>query len=454
MNLSAIILAAGDGTRMKSNFPKVMHKVASKPLIWYLLNTLEKIGVEDSAVVVGSHAKQIEDYLHIDFGLAHTVHQEKRLGTGHAVINGLEGIRNQNNNIMVLYGDTPFIHPETIRKMNSLVSDDVAVVVLGFVAKDPARYGRMVVNEHGELEKIVEYLDAINEERKINLCNSGLMLINGKHLGLLSKIDNKNAKGEYYLTDLVQIARNNNLRVKHFAVDETEVLGVNSRKDLAYAEEVIQASLRKSLLESGVSLVSPNTVTLAADTVVGNDCVIHPHVVFESGVILHSNVEVKSFSHIEGAEIKSGATIGPFARIRPGSNLDEDTKVGNFVEIKNSDIKRGSKVNHLAYVGDSKLGSEVNIGAGTITCNYDGYNKSQTIIGDKVFVGSNCSLVAPVEIGEAAIIGAGSVITKNIPKDSLAVARGEEKIYAGKAVSIRKSSEAKYKKYNKDNKRL
>ena len=454
MNLSAIILAAGQGTRMKSSIPKVMHKVAHKPLIWHILHNLDQTDIDDIVTVVGPDAEILQSFLRVEFGSVKTIIQNERLGTAHAVITGLEKIRHKQNNIAVLYGDTPFVKTSTIKKMNSIIEKDVAVVVLGFIAKDPGRYGRLIQNELGDLEKIVEFLDASEAEKEVNLCNSGMMLINGKYLDLLKKINNKNAKNEYYLTDIVEIAKKNGLRVKHFAVDETEVLGVNSRSDQVYAESVMQKALRKKFLDEGVTLVDPESVSFAVDTKIGNDCVIHPHVVFGPGVIIHSHVEIKSFSHIEGAEIKSESVIGPFARLRPGTNIEQKVKVGNFVEIKNSDLAKNTSVSHLTYIGDSQIGEGTNVGAGTITCNYDGFNKSQTIIGKNAFIGSNTALVAPVKIGDDVIIAAGSVVTKDVSDGALVVARGEEKIYSGKAESIRSKAKEKAEKLKNSGKKL
>ncbi|MEQ9115945.1 MAG: bifunctional UDP-N-acetylglucosamine diphosphorylase/glucosamine-1-phosphate N-acetyltransferase GlmU [Rickettsiales bacterium] len=453
-NLSAIILAAGQGTRMKSSLPKVMHKVGQKPLIWHILHNITQTKIDDIVAVIGPDTDVLTNFLHAEFGQVQHVLQKERLGTAHAVLTGLEAVQHKQDNIAVLYGDTPFVKTSTIEKMNAMIEDDVAVVVLGFIAKNPGRYGRLIKNDQGELEKIVEFLDATDQEKGVNLCNSGMMLINGKHLDLLKKIDNKNAKEEYYLTDIVELAKKQNLRAKHFSVDETEVLGVNSRSEQVHAEMVMQKMLRRKFLEEGVTLVEPDTAHFSVDTKIGHDCIIHPNVVFGPGVILHSNVEVKSFSHLEGAEVKSHSVIGPFARLRPGANIGEKVKVGNFVEIKNSDLDKNSSVSHLTYIGDSKIGEGSNIGAGTITCNYDGYNKSKTIIGKNTFIGSNTALVAPVEVGDGAIVAAGSVITKNVERNSLVVARGEEKSYAGKADSIRKNAKAKADKLKSSGNRL
>lgn len=454
MNLSAIILAAGEGSRMKSNLPKVMHKVAGKPLIWHVLHQLAKTIIEEQVVVIGENVKILTDYLHVEFGATRQAVQKEKLGTAHAVLSGLNKIHNKNNNVIILYGDTPFVRAETMERMNSLIDPQVALVTLGFIAKDPAKYGRFVLNKNDELEKIVEYLDASEKEREINLCNSGVLVINSSYLHLLREINNKNAKNEYYLTDLIQIAKQHNLKVKYLTVDETEVLGINNRSELAYAEEICQTLLRKNLLEAGVTLIDPKSVILSADTIIQQDCIIHPHVVFGPGVSVGSNVEIKSFSHIEGTEIKCGAVIGPFARIRPRSILGEDVRVGNFVEIKNSNIAQGTKINHLSYVGDSELGKNVNIGAGTITCNYDGYNKFKTNIEDEVFVGSNTSLIAPLQIGKGSIIAAGSVITKDVKQNTLAITRGEEKSYLGKAEVIRNKAKTQSIQFCNNSKKL
>ncbi len=454
MNLSAVILAAGKGTRMKSNLPKVMHKLAAKPMVWLILEMLKRHQIDDTAIVVGPDAKILKDYLIREFGEIKQVTQAERLGTAHATREGIQQIDNKNNNVAILFGDTPFIDGKTLYKMNELIDEKTALVVLSFITTDPSRYGRIITDNNNELAEIVEYNEASDLQRKINLCNSGVMLLNQKAISLLDKINNKNSKNEFYLTDIVKIAKENGWIVKQHTVDEDEVLGINCKKDLAYAESVIQSKLRAKMLENGVTLVDPEKVFFAADTVIESDAIIQPNVYFGPGVIIHHNVEIKSFSHIEGAEIFPDSVIGPFARIRPGTNISSGAKIGNFVETKNANIGKNSKISHLSYIGDSEIGEEVNIGAGTITCNYDGYNKFTTIIEDEAFIGSNTSLVAPVTIGKGSIIGAGSVVTKNTQENSLVIARGEEKSFPGKANSIRARAKATGEKITDKGKKL
>ena len=430
MPFSIIILAAGESVRMKSAVPKVLHTIASVPIIDWILTTTKHLNVKERVVVVGSNTKEVEDHVRAyDAGIKFAV-QKNKLGTADAVKVGISQLKNLNNDVLILYGDVPFVNPDTIKRMYSKLNEDSesALVVLGFETEDSAHYGRIVTDKNGNMQKIVEFEDCSEEEKQISLCNSGIMMIKGKHIEkLLSKVKTNNAKCEFYLTDIVGIALGQGLKCQYIMTSENEVTGVNDRRDLAIAEETIQIILRKKFLEEGVTLVDPNTVYFSMGTVIAKDVMIFPNVFIGPGVKIESGVQIKSFSHIEGATIEKNVIIGPFARIRPGTVLNENVRIGNFVEVKNSKIASSSKINHLAYVGDTDMGSNVNIGAGVITCNYDGFDKHKTIIEDDVFVGSNVSFIAPISIGKGALIAASSVITKNVGPYELAIERTEQK---------------------------
>lgn len=440
MSISTIILAAGEGKRMKSELPKVMHEVASRSMIGHIFDMIKDIGSEEVVTVIGPNMDVLREHILSEYSSAKYVIQEDRIGTADAVRVGVKEL-SHDNHILVLYGDTPFITGETIERMKTLLSSDSknALVVLGFEVGGPSEYGRLIVNKDNSLEEIVEFLDCDLEQKEINLCNSGVMLINKKYVSeLLSSVKNSNAKKEYYLTDLVGIAREAKLRCQYVSVREEEALAVNSREELSEAERVVQDKLRTKFIREGVTLIDKSTVYFAEDTEIDRDVVIYPNVFFGRNVKIHSGAVIKSFCHLEGAEIGASSTIGPFANLRTGSVLGAKVKIGNFVEVKNSKFGEGSKASHLSYLGDSELGSGVNIGAGTITCNYDGFNKHKTKIGKNSFIGSNSSIVAPVEIGSGSIVGAGSVITENTEEDSLALGRSKQKNYPGEAKKINK----------------
>ena len=426
--LSIVILAAGKGTRMKSDLPKVLHKVAGREMLNMVIDEAEHLNPKNITIVVSEEMKNFEEKIlqthpksKISFAL-----QKQRKGTAHAVQTGIENLEKIGEKVLILYGDTPLISHVTLQKMVEKL-DDFSLCVLGFEDEKENFYGRLVVDAKGHIEKIVEFKDADDEEKKIALCNSGVMAIDGKKIkNLLAQIKNENAAGEFYLTDIVAVAGEMGLKRTFIKTEITEVLGVNSKVELAEIEAIKQNQLRKKMMDGGATLLDPTSTYFSFDTKISSDVVIHPNVFFGPKVVIEKNVEIKSFCHIEGAQIASGAVVGPFARIRPETKIAENVRVGNFVEIKKSHLKRGAKVNHLSYIGDAEIGEESNIGAGTITCNYDGYNKFKTKIGDGVFVGSNCALVAPVEIGNGAVIGAGSVITKNVADDELAVARAKQ----------------------------
>ena len=440
--ISVIILAAGKGTRMKSSLPKVLHKIAGREMLNLVIDTAKTINPINITVVISGEMQKFAGTIqshHPKTNLTFCV-QDQQLGTAHAVDAGIKSLTNSSSEIvaemgaemgdvvLVLYGDTPLIAAETLKKMiDNLTKKQNSVCVLGFDCYDKNKYGRLVI-ESDQLIKIVEFKDASNQEQAITLCNSGVIAVSGPNIKkLLATIDNKNASGEFYLTDIIGAAKKSGLNCGFINTDESEVMGVNSRAELAKAEKIKQKNIRHYLMESGVTMLNPKSVYFSFDTKIANDVIIHPNVFFGCGVEIAAHVEIKSFSHIEGAKIDSGSVVGPFARIRPETSIGKDTRIGNFVEIKKSTIKDGAKINHLSYIGDAEIGSEANIGAGTITCNYDGYKKSQTKIGKKVFVGSNTALIAPVSVGDGAVIGAGSIITRNVDKDDLAFSRSEQK---------------------------
>jgi bifunctional UDP-N-acetylglucosamine pyrophosphorylase/glucosamine-1-phosphate N-acetyltransferase len=427
---SVIIFAAGKGTRMKSAISKLLHKIGNLEIINYVLRTSKQLNCEEMVVVVSPENRdEIEKNIDGDRGIK-TVAQQERLGTGHATKIGLSEIKNKDNNILVIFGDTPMIKLDTYQKViETINTTDNAVVILGFNTADiNNKYGRLKIDDKGELLKIIEYKEATEEEKKINLCNAGIMAIKGKYLGdFLEKIDNNNNAKEYYLVDAVQIARNNGLKCTYIGVEEDEVTGINSREELARAEKIFQNNRRKEFMTKGVSLIDPNSVYFSYDTEIENDVVIEPNVVFMPGVKIKSGATVKAFSYLEGCVLENGVSVGPFARIRPDTVLGENSKIGNFVEIKKSTIGNGVKIGHLTYIGDAEIGENTNIGCGTITCNYDGYTKSKTKIGKDNFIGSNTIFIAPIETGNNCLTAAGSVITKDIKENDMAVSRSEQK---------------------------
>jgi bifunctional UDP-N-acetylglucosamine pyrophosphorylase / glucosamine-1-phosphate N-acetyltransferase len=427
-NLSIIILAAGKGTRMKSDLPKVMHKVAGREMLNMVIDEAKSLNPQNITIVVSEEIEPFKEKIlktHADSNI-NFVLQKERKGTAHAVQTAVENISKLGEKTLILYGDTPLIQHSTLKKMLEKL-DSFSLCILGFEDEEENAYGRLVVDSKGHLEKIVEFKDADEEEKKIALCNSGVMAVDGRKIKeLLSQVKNDNAPKEFYLTDIVGIAGKMGLKRTFIQTEIEEVLGVNSRIELAEIEGIKQYQIREKMMALGVTLLDPNSVYFSFDTKISHDVIIHPNVFFGPKVEISKNVEIKSFCHIEGAEIASNVVVGPFARIRPETKISENVKIGNFVEIKKSHLKRGAKVNHLSYVGDSEIGENSNIGAGTITCNYDGYNKFKTKIGDNVFVGSNTALIAPVEIGNGAVIGAGSVITKDVAADDLGVARAKQ----------------------------
>lgn len=433
----AVVLAAGDSTRMKSSMSKVLHPVGGRPMIAHVMASICASGVSDVALVLGRDAEKVERAASIEGLAVESVLQTERLGTGHAVLMAKDAIGRGYDEILVAYGDVPLITAAPLKAAREALAGGADVAVIGFHTKNPTGYGRLLV-ENGELIAIREEKDATEAERAVTWCNSGLMAIDGKKaLDLLSRIGNKNAKGEYYLTDLVEIARS--LGGKAVAVDapESELTGCNNRAELAVIERLWQERRRHELMVSGVTMIAPETVFLSHDTVIGQDALIEPNVVFGPGVTVEGGAVIHAFSHLEGAHVAASAAVGPFARLRPGANLAEGSKVGNFCEVKKAAIGKGAKVNHLTYIGDAVVGAETNIGAGTITCNYDGVNKHETHIGAGAFIGSNSSLVAPVSIGDGALIASGSVITEDVPNDALAFGRARQEMKPGRAAVIR-----------------
>lgn len=426
-----IVLAAGEGTRMRSSLPKVLHPVAGRPLIAHVLTAAPGGKGDAIAVVVGPDHQAVIDEIKRVRPEAKTYVQRERLGTAHAVLAAREAIAAGADDILVAFGDTPLIDGATFARLRTALKDGAALAVLGFRAADPTGYGRLLM-DGDHLVAIREQADASETERAVTLCNAGVMAFAGNTaLKILDKIGNGNSKGEYYLTDAVGIVRELGMRAAVIETDEDEVRGINTKAQLAEAEQVMQGKLRQAALDAGVTLIAPKTVFLSADTTFGKDVTIEPFVVIGPGVAIDDGAVIHSFSNIVGARIGKNASIGPYARLRPGTVLGEGVRIGNFVETKAADLEAGVKVNHLTYIGDTHIGANANIGAGTITCNYDGFDKHRTEIGAGAFVGSNSSLVAPVKIGAGAFIGSGSVITKDVPDDSLAVERSEQTVREG-----------------------
>ena len=440
--LLSIILAAGEGTRMRSAMPKVLHPVGGLPLAAHVLEAARAAGSSAVSVVIGPNHEAVADDLRARMPSVQFVSQIYRLGTGHAVREARAAFDTAAGNVVVLLGDAPLISARTIASVSELLDAGADVAVVGFDAADPTGYGRMITD--GErLLAIHEHKDATEAERLITLCNSGIIGFKAETLrAVIDRIENKNAKGEFYLTDAIEIANADGKRVAFTRADEREVQGVNDRVQLAKAEAQFQDLRRDDFMAAGVTLKDPKTVYFSWDTEIASDVVIEPNVFFGPGVKIAEGAVIHAFSHIEGATIGAGVSVGPFARLRPGADLAEGAKVGNFVEVKNAKVGKGAKLPHLSYIGDAEIGAKANLGAGTITCNYDGVNKSKTIIGAGAFIGSNSSLVAPVTIGEGAYIASGSVITRDVAPDDLAVARAKQENKPGYASKLRARAEA------------
>lgn len=428
--LAAIILAAGKGTRMKSDRHKVLHEIAGLPMIQHLMQAVDELAPSRKVVVVGDKAEQLEAALGDQ---AQYAVQEPQLGTGHAVQQAQDALADFSGDVLILYGDVPFVPADTMRAMiDRLHADDTpAVVVLAFEPADTQAYGR-VITEGDRVVKMVEHKDATEAERAVRLCNSGLMAARSEDLfALLARVKNENAAGEYYLVDIVNIANEDGRHCAVVTTDPFDVAGINSRAELAVMEGAWQVRRRRKAMDDGATLIAPETVWFAHDTEIGRDVLIEPNVFFGKGVRVGDNARIRANCHIEGATVGENCEIGPFARLRTGTVLEEQVKIGNFVETKKAHLGKGSKANHLTYLGDATVGEAANIGAGTITCNYDGYFKYQTVIGDRAFVGSNSSLVAPVKIGRDAIVAAGSAVTRDVADGELRLVRGEQFVKPG-----------------------
>lgn len=443
--VAAIVLAAGKGTRMKSDLHKVLHPIAGQPMLAHLLASVGALGPVKTVVVVGSGREQVEPLVAAHGG--EVVVQDPQHGTAHAVRQAQAALAGFEGDILILYADTPFVTADTMRRMVARLADVAGAVVVASRPADARHYGRILAEPDGTILKMVEYKDASEEERAIELCNSGLMAIRSADLWpLLERVGNDNAAKEYYLPDIVMLAAADGRKSAAIEVPAGEVEGINSRAELAGQEAAWQARRRAAAMADGVSLVAPETVWFAHDTEIGRDCVVEPNVVFGPGVRIGERVRIRAFSHIEGATIDSGAEIGPYARLRPGAEIGEGARIGNFVEVKKTKLGKGAKANHLSYLGDADIGAGANIGAGTITCNYDGFFKYRTNIGDGAFIGSNTALVAPVTVGAGALVAAGSVIVRDVAADSVALARGEQVEKPGRAKRFREVMAARKKK--------
>ena len=439
----AIVLAAGEGTRMKSARPKVLHEVAGRSLLGHALAAVTAAGADALAVVIGPDRPDVAAEVKKNAPHAAVFVQSERKGTAHAVLAARESLAGTHDDILVAFADTPLVRPETFADLRKALHGGVGVAALGFEARDPTGYGRFVTQD-GALQEIVEHKDADEATRAITLCNAGLMALDGgKALAILDAIGCANAQNEYYLTDAVAVARAQGLKAVARVAPEAEVQGVNDRNQLAAAEADFQRRKRLEVMLAGATLLAPETVFFSHDTVIGRDVLIEPNVVFGRGVKVADNAVIHAFSHLEGASVGPSASIGPYARLRPGADLAKGARVGNFVEIKAAAIGEGAKINHLTYIGDAEIGANANIGAGTITCNYDGFFKAKTIVGEGAFVGSNSALVAPVTIGAGAYVGSGSVITRDVKPDALAVARGRQMEREGWASAFRAAAQAR-----------
>jgi bifunctional UDP-N-acetylglucosamine pyrophosphorylase/glucosamine-1-phosphate N-acetyltransferase len=442
----SIVLAAGEGTRMKSATPKVMHQVAGLPMVAHVVKAAEAAGGSDLALVIGFGADALRAAAQSFAPKADIFVQEQRLGTAHAVLSAREAIARGYDDLLVMFGDTPLVEADALFAAREGLAQGAAIVVMGFRTENPSGYGRLI-EEDGALAAIREDKDCSEAEKRITLCNSGLMAISGKHaLALLDQVDKDNTKGEYYLTDIVALARKAGLKVVATEASLENALGINNRAELAAAEAIWQARTRRAMMLSGVTLIAPETVFFSYDTEVAPETIIEPNVYFGPGVKVEAGAKIHAFCHLEGATIGPEADVGPFARLRPGADLREKAKVGNFCEVKKATVEEGAKVNHLTYIGDARVGAGANIGAGTITCNYDGYSKFFTDIGAGAFIGSNSSLVAPISIGERAYVASGSVITENVPDDSLAFGRARQKTLPERARQLREMRASAAKK--------
>ena len=435
MEIAAIILAAGRGTRLKSALPKPMHKIGGRPMLAWSLDAAIAVNTSHIITVLPRQSEQIQDWLDgRDFCI-----QDQPLGTGHAVLAAAPSLTNFDGIALIMYADTPLVTADTLKRLVSSINAATSVAVLGFETANPHGYGRLIVDKNGQLEQIVEDKDANDDEHRITLVNGGIMAVRCPLLfELLRQVQPNSNSGEIYLTDIIALANKNGHKVTSLVADDAEIAGVNDRADLAHLEVILQRRLRHAAMQQGATLIAPETVFLSADTILERDVIIEPHVVIGPNTDIGEGTIIKSFSHIEGATLGARCVIGPYARIRVGTEVGNGVKIGNFVETKKSVIGAGSKANHLTYIGDSVIGTDVNVGAGTITCNYDGFGKFKTIIGDGASIGSNTALVAPVKIGAGAIIGAGSTITADVPDNAIATTRS--------ALDVRHDAALRYRK--------
>ena len=443
MDIVAIILAAGQGTRMKSALPKPLHAVGGMPMLGWSLNAAQAVGAKRIVTVLPRNSETTQSWLgDIEFAI-----QKEARGTGHAVLAAKEKLADFSGIALVMFGDTPLITAATLDQLTDRIKDGADIAVLGFHTDDPTGYGRLICDKEGHLSAIVEQKDANEAERQINFVNGGVMAVACPLIfDLLDAVSDDNANGEIYLTDIVHIANERGHSVATCETDEAEITGVNNRADLARVEGIIQSRLRTAALDQGVTMHAPETVFLSADAVIERDVIIEPHVVIGGDTHIGEGSIIKSFSHLEGARLGPCCIIGPYARLRPGTIAGDGVKIGNFVETKNTNLAAGAKANHLTYLGDATIGEHANIGAGTITCNYDGTNKFKTLIGDGAFIGSNSALVAPVSIGANAIVGAGSTVTSDVPDNAIAIARGKQKNIDKAATGFRERAQAKKQK--------
>ncbi len=435
---AAVVLAAGRGVRMASDLPKTLHPVGGRAMLAHVIATARAVCDGPRIVVVGHQADRVSAAAAGFDAEATAVLQEPQRGTAHAVAQARAALDGWTGDVFVLYGDTPLIRAETLRRLSQARASGAAAAVLGFEARVPGGYGRLMRDPDGALARIVEAKDATPDELATRLCNSGVMCVDGARLfGWLDRIDDDNAKGEFYLTDLVALARADGAAAAVVVCDEAEVLGVNSRAELAAAEAAFQTRARVDAMAAGATLTAPETVYFSYDTELGRDVEVEPHVVFGPGVRVEGAARIRAFSHLEGCRVAAGAVVGPYARLRPGADLGPGARIGNFVEVKNAKIGSDAKINHLSYVGDARIGEGANLGAGVITCNYDGVAKHRTEIGSDAFIGSNAALVAPVRVGDGALVAAGSVITRDVASDALALARGKQIDKPGFAAKLR-----------------
>jgi bifunctional UDP-N-acetylglucosamine pyrophosphorylase / glucosamine-1-phosphate N-acetyltransferase len=433
----AIVLAAGEGTRMRSALPKSLHQIGGRSMLAHVLTAAMRAGGSEIAVVVGPDHAAVADEVRRLAPKAKIFEQRERRGTAHAVLSARRAIAPKSDDVLVMFADTPLVRPQTLNKLRGALRQGATVAVLGFHPRDRTGYGRLITRGD-ELLAIVEDRDTNEQEKRIGFCNGGLMALAGdKALPILDRIGNANAKGEYYLSDAVAIARDMGLKAVAIETEEDEMRGINTKAQLAETEAVLQQRLRAAAMEAGVTLIAPETVFLSADTKFGKDVTVEPNVVFGPGVTIGDGALIRAFSHLEGAQVGKDARVGPFARLRPGAELGNDVHIGNFVEVKAAKIEAGAKANHLAYIGDTRLGAGSNFGAGAIVCNYDGMAKHRTDIGKGAFIGSNSALVSPVKIGDGAYVATGSVITHDVPADGLAIARERQVVKENRASRLR-----------------